>query len=375
MKRENFLALILLSAAALLLAACNKGSSGSEAPPPAQIQQESDGSVVHVDHPEQYALAAATQYEAAPQLTVTGVVNPDVTRTVPVVTLASGRVADIRAKLGDTVQKGELLLQIHSDDVSQGYSDYRKAIADELLAHRQLDRAKDLYEHGAVPQSELESAQDAEDDAQATLDTATEHLRLLGNDPAHPSALVDITAPVSGVITDEQVTQGSSIQSFSANPFTISDLSYVWIVCDVYENDLPSVRLGETADIRLDAYPNQVFKGTINNIGEILDPTIRTAKVRIEVKNPGMMRVGMFATATFYGLRKQAYASVPADAILHLHDHDWVFVPQPGNQFRRTEVTAGETLPNKMQAILSGISPGQQVVANALTLQNAADNE
>jgi membrane fusion protein, heavy metal efflux system len=375
MRRANYLALFAACAAALLPAACSKNSSGSEAPPPTQIQQESDGSVVQVDHPEQYALVAATEYDAAPQLTVTGVVNPDVTRTAPVVTLASGRVVNLRAKLGDTVQKGQLLLQIRSDDVSQGYSDYRKAVADELLARRQLTRAQDLYTHGAVPQSELEAAQDAEDDAQVTLQTATEHLRLLGNDPDHPSGLVDITAPVAGVITDEEVTEGSSVQSYSANPFTISDLSHVWIVCDVYENDLPAVRLGDPADIRLNAYPNQVLKGTISNIGEILDPSIRTAKVRIEVENPGMMRVGMFATATFYGLRKQAYASVPADAILHLHDHDWVFVPQGTNHFRRTEVTGGDTLPNKMQVVLSGINPGQQVVANALTLQNTVDNE
>jgi membrane fusion protein, heavy metal efflux system len=347
----------------------------SEAPPPTQIEHESDGNVVQVDHPEQFPVATATQHDAVSQLVVTGLVNPDVNRTVPVVTLASGRVVDMRARLGDSVQKGQVLLQIRSDDVSSGYSDYRKAVADELLARQQLDRARDLFAHGAVPKSALEAAQDTEDDARVTLETTTEHLRLLGNDPDHPSNLVDLTAPVSGVITDQQVTNGSSIQSYSANPFTISDLSSVWIICDVYENDLPSVRLGDTADIRLTSYPGMLFKGRISNIGQILDPNIRTAKVRIEVKNPGVMRVGMFATATFYGLKKQTYAAIPADAILHLHDRDWVFVPQPQNQFRRVEVTPGQVLPNQMQEITAGISPGQRVVASALTLQNAVDNE
>ncbi len=376
MKRAKCNLLAVPCAAALFLSACNtKANPAQEAPPAAQIIPVSDGNTVHVDNPQQYALASAVEYDALPNLTVTGVVSPDVARTVPVVTLASGRVVDIRARLGDTVEKGQLLLEIRSDDVSGGYSDYRKAIADEALTHKQLDRMKDLYAHGAVPQSEVETAQDAEDDAQVTLETAAEHLRLLGNDPDHPSALVDITAPVSGVITDEQVTQGSSVQSYSGNPFTISDLSYVWVVCDVYENDLPSVHLGEAADIRLDAYPNQVFKGTISNIGAILDPNIRTAKVRIEVSNPGTMRLGMFATATFFGLKKQAYAAVPANAILHLHDRDWVFVPQGNGQFARTAVVSGDTLPNKMQEILSGIKPGQQVVANALTLENTVENE
>lgn len=376
--KRNVGAIFALAVLSLpILGGCGsvQGNTAAEAPPPTQVVQETDGSVVQVDHPEQFPVVAAVEHDAAPELVVTGVVNPDVTRTVPVVTLASGRVVDILARLGDTVQKGQVLLRIRSDDVSVGYADFHKAVADETLARRQMERAKDLYAHGAIPQADLEAAQDAEADAQATLDTATRHLRLLGADPNHATGIVDITAPVSGVITDEQVTNGSSIQSYSANPFTISDLSQVWVVCDVYENDLPIVHLGETADIRLNAYPQKVLKGTISNISEILDPNLRTAKVRIEVKNSGLMRIGMFASATFHGLKKQAHAAVPADAILHLHDRDWVFVPQGNNQFRRVEVVSGDTLPNKMQEILSGLTPGQKVVADALTLQNTMDNE
>jgi membrane fusion protein, heavy metal efflux system len=366
----------IILAAVFCFAGCGgAGNPAAESPPPAQVEHESDGSVVQVDHPEQYLLATATEHDAASQLAVNGVVNPDVSRTVPVVTLASGRVTEIKARLGDSVKKGQVLLQIRSDDVSGGYSDYRKAVADELMAKQQLDRSQELFAHGAISKSQLEAAVDTEADAKAGLDTATEHLRLLGNDPDHPSGVVDIVAPVSGVITDQEVTEGSSVQSYSANPFTISDLSYVWVLCDVYENDLPNVRLGETADIRLSAYPNEALKGTISNIGAVLDPNIRTAKVRIEVKNPGMMRVGMFATAIFHGLKKEAHAAIPADAILHLHDRNWVFVPQGGNQFRRLEIVAGDNLPNSMQEVLSGLSPGQKVVADALTLQNAVDNE
>lgn len=345
------------------------------APPPAQVVEVGDVSLFHVDHPEQYPLSSAVKHEAVSQLVVTGTVNPDIARTVPVITLASGRVVDIRVRLGDTVQRGQVLLRIRSDDVSSGYSDYRKAVADELLSRQQLDRDKDLYAHGAISQADLQAAQDTEDDAKVTLETTTEHLKLLGNDPDHPSGIVDITAPISGVITDQEVVNGSSVQSYSANPFTISDLSYVWIVCDVYENDLPNVRLGQSVDIRLNAYPNQALKGTISNIGEILDPAIRAAKVRIEVRNPGVMRVGMFATATFYGLKKEAHTAVPASAILHLHDRDWVFVPAANQKFRRLEVRGGNTLPNRAQEILSGLQPGQQVVTDALSLQNAIDNE
>jgi cobalt-zinc-cadmium efflux system membrane fusion protein len=309
-------------------------------------------------------------------LVATGVVLPDISRNVPVITLASGRVVDIRARLGDTVQKDQVLLRVRSDDVAGGFDAYRKAVADELLARKQLDRTKDLYEHGAMAQQDLEVAQDAEEDAKTTLETATEHLRLLGNDPDKPNGIVDIVAPVTGVITDQEVTIASSVQAYSSpNPFTISDLTNLWIVCDVFENDMANVRMGEIADIKLSAYPDKTIKGKVSNIGSILDPNIRTAKVRIEVPNSGaFMRPGMFATATFYSLDKKTYTSVPSSAILHLHDRDWVFIPTQG-KFRRTEVTSGAQLPNQMQEILSGLRPGQQVVSNAGTIQNAIDNE
>jgi cobalt-zinc-cadmium efflux system membrane fusion protein len=378
-KNEEFGLLAISIATLLSLGGCGNGQgdvAAQEAPPPQQVIQGVDVTLFSVDHPEQYPPATATRYEAPSQLVTTGVVLPDISRSVPVITLASGRVVDIRARLGDAVRKDQVLLRVRSDDVAGGFDAYRKAVADELLARKQLDRTKDLYEHGAMAQQDLEVAQDAEDDARTTLDTATEHLRLLGNDPDKPNGIVDIVAPVSGVITDQEVTIAASVQAYSSpNPFTISDLTSVWIVCDVYESDMANVRLGETADIKLNAYPNRMIKGRVSNIGAILDPNIRTAKVRLEVANPGdFMRPGMFATATFYSLDKKTFTSVPASAILHLHDRDWVFIPTQG-KFRRIEVTGGAQLPNGMQEITSGLQPGQQVVTNAATIQNAIDNE
>jgi cobalt-zinc-cadmium efflux system membrane fusion protein len=351
-------------------------NADAEAPPPAKVISGVDVSFFAVEHPELYPIVTATEYQAPSQLFVTGTVIPDIARTVPVISLASGRIVDIRARLGDTVKKGQTLLRIRSDDISGGFDAYRKAISDELLARKQLDRAKQLYEHGAIALGDLEVAQDSEDDAKTTLDTATEHLRLLGSDPDNPKGIVDIHAPVSGVITDQEVTNAAFVQAYSTpNPFTISDLTTVWIVCDVYENDMANVRIGQPADIKLNAYPDKVLKGTISNIGSILDPNIRTAKVRIEVANPSeMMRPGMFATATLFGKEKQTYTAVPASAIVHLHDRDWVFIPVQG-KFKRIQVVSGEQLPNNVQEILSGLQPGQQVVTNAINLQNAIDNE
>jgi cobalt-zinc-cadmium efflux system membrane fusion protein len=373
------LVLAIVGATILILGVGGCGAHAdpqAEAPPSTTVVPGVDVTHFAVEHPEQYPVATAEAYQAASKLIVNGAVYPDILRTVPVVTLASGRVVDIRARLGDAVTKGQLLLRIRSDDISGGYDAYQKAVADELLARKQLDRAKLLLEHGAIAVQDLEVAQDAEDDAKTTLGTATEHLRLLGNDPDHPNGIVDITSPASGEITDQEVVNGSSIQSYSTNPFTISDLSDVWIICDVYENDISNLQMGQAAEVRLNAFPGQVLKGTISNIGALLDPTIRTAKVRIQVANPGrMMRIGMFATATFYGLKKQTYTSVPAAAIIHLHDRDWVFEPVADQKFQRVEVASGDQLPNQMEQVLTGLQPGQKVVSNALALQTAIDNE
>jgi len=358
----------------LMLSGCSAHvDAAAEAPPPANIVPGADPGLFTVDHPEQFPLAAAVERPTTSELVVTGTVTPDVARNVPVVSLASGRVVAIHARLGDTVKKGQLLLTIRSDDVAGGFDAYRKAIADELLARKQLNRAVDLYSHGAIAQQDLEVAQDAAEDAKVTLETATEHLRLLGNDPDKPMGMVDIVAPTTGVITDQEVTNAATVQAYSSpSPFTISDISSVWIVCDVYENDLSAVRLGDTAEIILNAYPDHMLKGRVSNIGAVLDPSIRAAKVRIEVQNTGMMRLGMFVRATFRGQKTEMHTIVPASALLRMHDRDFVFVPAPDKKFRRVEVVSGDVLNENtnLQEIKSGLKPGQQVVTNALVLDH-----
>jgi cobalt-zinc-cadmium efflux system membrane fusion protein len=366
----------ICAGAAFSLTGCNSGKADQqkEAPPPATVVPDMNANDFKVDHPELFPLATAVEYKAAPALNVTGVVQPDIARAVPVISLAAGRVVEVKARLGDVVKKGQLLMKVQSNDVSGAYQTYRKAVNDELLARLQLQRQTTLYEKGAVAKSVVEQVEDAEKNAQADLDAATEQLRLLGIDKDHPSGIVDVLAPISGVITDQQITNASGVQGLgSPNPFTISDLSYVWIICDVYENDLDAVHVGQFADIRLNAYPEKILKGRIDNILPVLDPNIRTAKVRIEVENPGMMKVGMFSTATFYGKQAETRASIPAAAILHLHDRDWVYAPLGSGHFKRLEVVTGKMLPGSMQEVVSGMKPGDRVVSNALALQNTVE--
>src|SRR5580700_5430108 len=343
-------------------------------PQPTTVEPDMDANNFKVDHPERFPLATAGERVAAPELNVTGVVNPDVSRQVPVPSLATGRIVEIDAQLGDEVKRGQLLFKVRSADIANAYSNYRQAVKNEELTKIQLDRANVLFEHGAIPKSAQEIAQNAEDDNIVVLETAREQLGLLGVDPDHPTGIVTVFAPVAGTITDQQITDQSAVQSYSTpSPFTISDLSKVWIICDVWENNMSQVHIGEYADIHLVAYPDRILKGRISNILPIIDPTIRTAKVRLEVENPGLMRVGMFVTATFHGQTTEKHATVPATAILHLHDREWVYAPLGNGHFRRQEVVAGNTLPGNIQEVASGVNPGDRVVTNALVFQNTVE--
>jgi cobalt-zinc-cadmium efflux system membrane fusion protein len=394
MNRSLIVVAVLCAGFSLFIAGCEKKVraqdkvEASTGPAPTAVEADLDANNFKVDHPDRFPLATAGERIAAPELNVTGVVSPDVSKQVPVPSLATGRIVEIDARLGDEVKKGQLLFKVRSADVANAFSNYRQATKNEQLAvdnerltKIQLDRATLLFEHGAIPKSGLEIAQNAEvgtqtalEDARIVTETAKEQIGLLGGDSDHPTGIVQVFAPVSGTITDQEITEQSAVQSYSApNPFTISDLSHVWIICDVWENNMAQVHIGEYADIHLVAYPDRALKGRISNILPIIDPNIRTAKVRLQVDNPGLMRIGMFITATFHGETMEKRATVPANAILHLHDRQWVYTPLGNGRFRREEVSAGNMLPDNMQEVVRGIKPGDQVVTNALVFQNTVE--
>ena len=347
-----------------------KPDPAAEAPPAAvQVEHTGDSGLITVDHPEQFPLVPAGSFQAAAEIKVTGTVTSDVSRAVPVISLASGRVLEVHAKLGDTVTKGQLLMRVQSTDISGAFSDYRQAVADQTLARAQLDRSKTLFDKGAIAQKDYEVAANIAEKAAITVGNVEERIRVLGADLARPSSIIDITAPMAGVITEQQITAAAGVQGLaSPNPFTISDLSSVWVICDVYENDLKDVRLGEQAMVKLNAYPDVGLVARVSNISPVLDPVLHTARVRLEMKNSGNMRVGMFVTATFRGTDRKTHATVPATAVLHLHDRDWVYVPDGDKTFRGIEVTGGAMLPSGLQEIVSGLAPGVNVVSNALVL-------
>ncbi len=377
MTRTSALTTACCVAALLAQSGCHgKFNPASGEVPQAQVIETSNAGTVSVAHPDQYPTVAVESIDEPERLDVTGAVYPDVSREIPVISMANGRVVDIRARLDDNVRKGQLLFSVLSPDVSTAFDTYVKAAADEQLANKQYLRSEDLYQHGAISTSMLEQAEDTEQDAKADLAAADQQLKIFGVNKNHPSPVVNVYAPTSGVIVAQNITQAAAAGvnlSGSATAFTIADLSRVWIICDVYENDLPKVQMGQEAEIRLTSYPDKVLTGRVSDIGPVLDPTIRTAKVRIEVTNPGILRLGMFVTATLTSRSASPRATVPASAILHLHDRDWVFQPTGQREFKRIPVVPGIMLPGGRQEILSGVQPGASVVKDVLNLQATAE--
>jgi len=378
---NSLTAFVIAAAIGLAFSGCKSKEAGDGAPPPAQVVEVPDMNLITIGQNDlsKFPLVPVSEMQVPSELNATGSVFPDISREVPVISLANGRVVGIKVRLDDNVKKGELLFQVQSPDVTNAYDAYLKAVNDEQLARKNWIRAQDLFSHGAISQAMADQAEDAEKDAKADLSAAELQLKMLGVDKDHPTDVMNVYAPVSGVIVGQNITNSAAAGvtlSGSSTAFTIADLSHVWILCDVYENDIPKIKLGQQARIVLNAYPDRPLSGRISDIGPVLDPSLRTAKVRIEVENPGFLKLGMFATATFTSNTKQTVSVVPADAILHLHDRDWVYEPAGGNQFRRTEVHAGAMLPGRRQEVvfLAPTQPGQQVVTNALLI-DAAGNQ
>jgi cobalt-zinc-cadmium efflux system membrane fusion protein len=378
MRRVNTTYAGLMLAALLLSAGCGKKEKVDEAaaaPPKTQVVElQPDHNLVKVERPERFELVAATLREELPQIDVTGSVTPDIEKSLPVVSLASGRVVGIYAKLGDDVKKGQLLLKVLSNDITNAFQSYAQSKADEQLTRTQAERSKLLYDKGAISLNDLQVAEGTHEKALVAMNSAAQQIRTLGADVDKQDPVVNVYAPAAGTIVEQNVFNAASVHTpdNQANLFTIANLSTVWVMCDVYENDLPMVRVGDRTDVQLNAYPDRVFHGRVSNIGKVLDPAIRAAKVRIALDNPGIMRAGMFVTATFYGQHGQRHAEIPSTAILHLHDRDWVFVPAANGRFQRREVTSGKA-GNGTQTVLSGISAGQQVVKDALALNSESD--
>jgi membrane fusion protein, heavy metal efflux system len=330
--------------------------------------------VYDVEHPELFPLVTIGERALSSELIVNGTVYPEAARTIHVTSLGSGRVIDLKAHLGDQVERGQPLIVISSSDLGGANGDYQKARADEELSRKALTRAESLFAYGALAKKDLEAAQDAEEKSRVDVQTADQRVRLLGGDPAHPSSRIELRAPVSGTVVEQNVAGSEGIKSLDNSPnlLTIADLSEVWVLCDVYENALSQVHVGDVAEITLNAFPDRLLHGVVSDIARVLDPTTRSAKVRIVLANPdGSLRPGMYAVSTIRSRERQPQLVIPGTAIMRLQDKDWVFRREAPSRFRRIEVRTAGMTPDGMQRVRGGVKGGDMVVVNALAFSSA----
>ncbi len=367
---------LALAVSNLLVSGCSKNNA--EPVNTTVVEMNADPNVVTMKDPSQFALIKVQGRKVTDEVQANCAIAPNVNLEVPVVSLGSGRVVEIYFKLGDYIEKGQVLLLIDSPDLSAAVSDYQKAKADEQLTQKQVARAQLLYDKGAIALADLEAAQDTDAKAKVDLQAAIAHVKVLGGDINNPTPLLPLRSPITGTIIDQQITSGTGVRSLDNQQalFTIANLGRVWVMCDAYQDMLPRVHIGDIANITLAGYARDRFPGKVVNISQVLDPTTRAAKVRIDLSNPqGIMRVGMYVNAIFRSPELVDRPVVPTTAVITLHDANWVFVPLGNGQFRRTRVELGPQEPDGYQQVIKGLQPGQEVVTNALQFSSASEEK
>jgi len=376
--RRRLAGLAAASAVLLMFAGC--GESGSKPPTDSSVQRSDNAELFTIPQDQMAHVQVLTvQPMTLPRtLRLTGAVAYNSFRTTPVITQVSGPVAKIVVIPGQKVQRGEPMLYVASPDYSQLRTNFLKAKDAYALAQKAYARARDLYEHKAIAEQNLEQAESAEAQAGSDLAAAQAALKVMGiTDPdtlvkAPPSFEVPVRAPISGEVVEQDVSAGQLIQPGTTQCFMISDTSSVWVLVNVYQKDLPYVRAGDTVAIQTDTYP-EVFHGRISYVAASLDPTTRTLQARIETNNPGeKLKKDMYVSVTVNaGAIPNAIALPDAAVLRDSENQPFVYAAAGSNQFGRRSVTLGEGLNGQTQ-ITSGLKAGDQVIGNgSLFLQFA----
>jgi cobalt-zinc-cadmium efflux system membrane fusion protein len=365
---------VLIWALGLALAGC---AQKSDAPPKAAASSAADESssdtaelfTVPTDQMQHIQVVKAQRASLPRVLRFTGSVAYNALATTPVFSGVGGPVREIFVAPGDSVRAGQPLLNVNSPDYSMARALYLKTRNALQLADKNLSRSRDLYDHKAIPQRDLEQAETDRAQAQADVESSADALRALGiADPdARPSTTLQIPvlAPVNGEIVERLVGPGQLLQAGTTQCFTISDTSKVWVLVNVYQGDVGSVHIGDSADISTDAYP-QVFHGRISFIAPAMDPVTRTLQERIETENPDhKLRKDMYVTALVRAGVAENALLVPDSAVLRDTENQPFVYVQSGeaNRFARRLVTLGDSSGGRTQ-ITSGLKDGESVAGD-----------
>jgi membrane fusion protein, heavy metal efflux system len=365
-----------MAAAWLLLSGCGQNKNPELSTE--SVTKDRNLLSVPADQVQHLQLVSVQPVSLTRVLRLTGTVAYNNFRTTPVISQVSGPVLQILVSPGEKVQKGQPLLYASSPEYSQFRAAYLKARDAFKVADKNYARAKDLYDHHAISEKDLYDAESARNQAQADLQAGMQSLEILGISRPETvesaiSAKIPLRAPISGEVVERLVAPGQLVQAGNTQCFTISDLSTVWVLVNVYEHDLAAVRVGDPVEIRTESYPT-VFRGKISFLGAALDPASRTLQARIVTDNPGeKLKKDMYVTATVQAGKLDHVLAVPDAALLRdAQNEPYVYIAAGQDQFARKPVAIGQSQ-NGVTEIKSGLNPGDKIVANgALFLQFAS---
>jgi cobalt-zinc-cadmium efflux system membrane fusion protein len=374
--RQRLTALATLSAIALAMTGCQ--DSGSNAAANTASANNPELFTIPPDQMSHVQVLTVQPTTLNRSLRLTGTVAYNSFRTTPVITQVSGPVSRITVVPGQVVKQGQPMLYVASPDYSQLLTNYLKAKDAYALAQKAYARAQDLYQHHAIAEQNLEQAESVEVQAGGDLTAARAALKVMGvTDPDEvvkgpASSEIPLKAPISGLVVEQDVSAGQLLQPGATQCFMISDTSTVWVLVNVYQKDLPFVRVGDPVAIQTDAYPD-TFHGRISYVAASLDPNTRTLQARVETGNPGdKLKKDMYVTATVNAGKIANAIALPDAAVLRdTENQPFVYVGESSNQFGRRSVTLGESM-NGQTEITSGLKAGDQVIGNgSLFLQFA----
>ena len=371
----KFFSLVIFAGlAAMSLAACG-GSNDSQAR--AAASQVSTATDEYVAQDSSGIQTMAVQATTIPDyLDIPAQIEPDPTRVVHVFPPAGGRITELKVRPWDWVEKGQTLATIESSDLARAVADYHKALADYQVKQQQLSRSADLLAHDAIAQKDYQQAQADAQSAAAELEATKEQVRVFGMDPDHASSELLVTAPRSGVILDVGASPGEYSTALAApEPLcTIADISSVWAVGDIYENDIAAAKTGEPAQVTLNAYPGQQWSGRVSVVSDAVDPNTRTLHVRIVLPNPGTkLKPAMFGSIRLLRSSRQGIL-VPSTAVVREGNAAYVFVSEGGGHYHRTSVALGQASDGSIE-ITSGVKPGDKIVSQGALLLRAVSAE
>jgi len=362
-----------LAACVALSAACDRGTQAANLSEPAAGNRSPSHEIV-LDSKmlKSITVVAIAEAEAADPLVIAGKVQFDEDRVTRVLAPLAGQVVDLRVRVGDPVRRGDALFAISSREAGAAIGEQIESRKDFELAEKNAAMLRDLFEHEAASKLALQQAESDLAKARARVARTEEASKVLGlavhDDSARLNGRVPIASPLSGVVIDRKVTEGQFVQGDGTPVVTVANLDRVWVMGDLFERDLRVVDVGQAATMTTAAYPDQRFEGRVTYVGDSIDPTTRTAKVRISAANPrSRLKAEMFVSVALQVATGRRALVVPTDAIFSEQDRSYVYVETGSGRFERRAIEIGHGQ-GPTRRVLSGLRAGDRVVVDGALL-------